>query len=197
MRLDPPGRAGLGVEFEIDEDGVTWVEQVKGLRGEPGRWCVLSGRASSIRSRRTSRPARVFGLLRQQRPPQLDDLSARARAMPTQPDTSGATRRSRLSRHHRHLPHRRVKPRRGRSVALGINIHLTALLIVDFRNRRPGSASACVDQSTEPVATASFGHTTNGRRRVEYSTLQARLRASREGYSRRSRSQTVDSGQRP
>lgn len=29
IRLEPPGAGGLGIEFEIDADGITWAEQVK------------------------------------------------------------------------------------------------------------------------------------------------------------------------
>ena len=80
MRLEPPGRAGLGVEFEIDEDGVTWVEQVKGSAG--GTWTIVrlerEGVLDSVKAHVAA--GSKFRLVASTAAPQLEDLSARARA---------------------------------------------------------------------------------------------------------------------
>ena len=39
MRLEPPGASGLGIEFEIDEGGLTWGEQVKAASAS-GNWTL-------------------------------------------------------------------------------------------------------------------------------------------------------------
>lgn len=66
LRPEPPGSAGQGIEFEIDQDGETWGEQVKGSlsannwddqpsqQGERSRQCARpdpDGTAVSVRVR--------------------------------------------------------------------------------------------------------------------------------------------------
>jgi hypothetical protein len=80
IRLEPLGAAGIGVEFEVDEAGATWVEQVKAGTSS-GSWTLnklaKEGVLGAIRGHVSA--GRPFRLVVASGAAQLADLEARAR----------------------------------------------------------------------------------------------------------------------
>jgi hypothetical protein len=84
IRLEPPGGAGTGIEFEIDEDGVTWGEQTKDAPGR-GSWTlkrlINEGVLGSIKKQVSA--GNCFRLVISTAAEELETLSSRARATNT------------------------------------------------------------------------------------------------------------------
>jgi len=80
IRLEPLGEGGLGVEFEVDQEDITWAEQVKEA-SSGGAWTLKrlerQGVLSAIKAQGLA--GRAFRFVASTSAPQLADLSNRAR----------------------------------------------------------------------------------------------------------------------
>ncbi len=80
IRLEPPGGAGTGIEFEIDENGQTWGEQAKDAPGR-GSWTlnrlIKEGVVGAIKNQLAA--GRSFRLVVSTAAADLETLSTRAR----------------------------------------------------------------------------------------------------------------------
>lgn len=81
IRLEPPGADGVGVEFEIDHDGATWVEQVKDATAD-GNWTLNRLKREQVleAAKAHASAGRMFRLVVSSAAPSLANLSDRARA---------------------------------------------------------------------------------------------------------------------
>ena len=79
IRLEPPGGAGVGIEFEIDVAGVTWGEQTK---HSAGTWTIKRLKAEGVLAAAKDQAAlgRKFRLVVSTAATALATLTARARA---------------------------------------------------------------------------------------------------------------------
>lgn len=88
IRLEPPGEAGVGIEFEVDIDGLTWGEQTKD-HARPWTITRLKSEGVLAAARRQISLGRGFRLITASAAASFDSLSARARVSDTKDEFSG------------------------------------------------------------------------------------------------------------
>ncbi|MGW6694930.1 AAA family ATPase [Rhodococcus sp. NPDC054953] len=84
IRFEPPGSTGVGIEFEIEENGTIWAEQVKEA-SSGGNWTVNRLKNENVlgAAKIQVESGRNFRLVASTAAPDLADLSTRARSTVT------------------------------------------------------------------------------------------------------------------